>query len=106
MGFIFARCAISMLESGAEPVIVATSLHAMALARRLVPRETGHGPLLLRIVELGKDARARGQDYPRLLRRGEDVDVGREADPLIERAYAHEADRGTPAGIVAPQRDV
>src|SRR6185436_11266978 len=106
MGFIVARWAISMLDSGAVPVIFRSSLHTMALARRLVPREAGRWPFLLWIVELGEHPRAGGKDHPRLLRRGEDVHVGREAGRFLERTDAHEADRRTAAGIVAPQRHV
>src|SRR5687767_6224212 len=93
MGFIVARCAISMLESGAVAVIFCSLFHAVALTRRLEPCQARRRPFLLRIVELGKHPSARGKDHPRLLRRGVDVHVGREADRFLERTDAHEANR-------------
>src|SRR6185295_20170427 len=47
----------------------------------------------------------RWNDYPRLLRRREDVDVGRQPRRLVERAHADEAHRVAGAGVVAPDRD-
>src|SRR3546814_7714700 len=45
-----------------------------------------------------------GQYQPRLLRGGEDVDVGRARVRIVQRAHADEGDRRAGAGVMAPQR--
>src|SRR2546425_8663224 len=62
-----------------------------------------HDPLP--ILVLGHRRRARRQHDPRLFRRREDVDVGRKAIRVVERAHAHEAHRVSPAAVIAPHRD-
>src|SRR5262245_58873492 len=62
-------------------------------------------PVLLGGVVLGHRGVAVGDHDPRLLRRCEDVDVGRQMIRLIERAYPHERVHRARAGIVTPYGD-
>ena len=59
-------------------------------------------PQLGSLVTLGHRRCARGQHDPRLLRGGEDVDVGWQAVGLVERADADEANGLSRARVVAP----
>src|SRR2546426_9288779 len=61
--------------------------------------ETFLRPILRAVVVLFHDGRVRREDDPGLLRSGEDVNVGRQAIRLIERAYANKAHRITCAGV-------
>src|SRR5262249_7998898 len=69
-------------------------------------RQALRGPDFLRVIEFGKRARARRQRDPWLLRRREDVNVGRKSVWLVERPHANEMERVTCASIVAPHRDL
>src|SRR2546427_10271205 len=68
--------------------------------------ETFLRPMLRAVVVLFDGGDIRRENDPRLLRRREDVDVGRQAIGLIERAYANKAHRIACAGVIAPQSDM
>src|SRR4051794_26746308 len=61
--------------------------------------------MLPQVVVLRHRWRSGRQEDPWLLRRREDVDVGRQPTRVVERADADEADRIAGAGIVAPHGD-
>src|SRR5205823_5347444 len=69
----------------------------------LAARETLGAPDLAPPVVLAHGARTGGDHDPGLLRLGVDVDIGLKAIRLIERAYAHEAQRIPRAGVGAPE---
>ena len=55
--------------------------------------ETFLRPIFGAVVILRYGRRARRKDHPRLLRRGEDVNVGRQPIGLVERSDAYEMNR-------------
>src|SRR5688572_26745145 len=67
--------------------------------------EARRGPVFVSVVVLGDRGHAVGDDDPRLFRRSEDMNVGRQQIGIIERADSDEADDGARAGVVAPNRD-
>jgi hypothetical protein len=82
----------------------APELSALRPHHRGAPLEALLRPLLGGLVVLGERARPPGQDDPGLLRRDEDVDVGRETRGLVEGADADEAEGAPGAGVVAPEQ--
>src|SRR5258708_283192 len=70
------------------------------------PRETRFRPQLRRLVKLGNRGRARRKHHPRLLRRGEDMNVRRQPIGLVERADADKFHSVAGARVMAPDRDV
>src|SRR6267378_181100 len=62
-------------------------------------------PVLVALVVLLDRGHIRRKHDPELLRRSEDVDIGRQAIRLIERPNADEAHDIAPAAVVAPQGD-
>src|SRR3546814_2259914 len=75
-----------------------------ASKQRAPPRQACLRPVLLAVVVLRHCRYACGQYQPRLLRGGEDVDVGRARVRIVQRAHADEGDRRAGAGVMAPQR--
>src|SRR5690242_2174689 len=70
------------------------------------PLETVRRPELRAVVVLRHRRRARRQYDPWLLRRGEDVNVGRQAVGLVQCADPHELESIAGAGVMRPQCDV
>ena len=60
------------------------------------------GPVVIAVVVFLDRGDARGKYHPKLLGAGENVDIGRQAVGIVERAHSHEADRVTRTGLVAP----
>lgn len=87
-----------------------SSLSSVTIAARLGAQRLAAGqalgrPGLPRVVVFGDCRRAFGQHDPGLLGGSEDVDVGRQAVGIVERADAHEAHGVAGTAIVAPHRD-
>ncbi len=92
------------LEEGVERHRCAPRCGAARQQRR-ASLEARLRPVRVAVVVLVRRGHA-GRDHdPRLLRHREDVDVGRQAVGLVERADAHETHRVAGARIVAPDRD-
>src|SRR5579864_616343 len=73
---------------------------------RAATLETVRRPVAPAVVVLAHRGRIGRQHDPRLLRRGENVNVGRKAIGVVERADAHELQRVACTRVMAPQRDV
>src|SRR5436190_20774854 len=89
-----------MCMAAASPLLAARARQQIATALEAFLR-----PVLVALVVLLDRRRTRWKHDPRLLRRGEDMDIGLHAMRLVERPDADEAHDIPPAAVVAPQAD-
>src|ERR1019366_5812639 len=99
------RCPPSDPAARVEQSTGLSKLTARSCLQQRAALQAGFGPIFRGLVVLGHGRDARRKHHPRLLRRGENLNVGRHSIWLVEGSHSHEA-YGIPcAPVVAPKRD-